>query len=98
MTVNDAVAKRIIELLAKKKMTENIEKLIKLPSETLNEENEVILMVLDFLEEVFKGEETPKRYKVDIDYENDLTEIEIKSYDDLLKKYTVPIKEKLIRF
>lgn len=37
----------------------------------LYEEDHIVLdHILDFLEEVFKGKETPKRYKVDIDYEN----------------------------
>ncbi|MBE7034670.1 MAG: hypothetical protein E7402_00915 [Ruminococcaceae bacterium] len=34
-----------------------------------------------------------RKCEVDIDYENDLTEIEIKSYDDLLKKYTVKTRD-----
>lgn len=37
----------------------------------LYEEDHIVLdHILDFLEEVFIGAETPKRYKVDIDYEN----------------------------
>ena len=34
-----------------------------------------------------------RKYEVDIDYENDLLEIEIKNYDDVLKKYTVKTKD-----
>ncbi len=34
-----------------------------------------------------------RKYKVDIDYENDLLEIEIRNYDVVLKKYTVKTKD-----
>ena len=34
-----------------------------------------------------------RKYEVDIDYENDLLEIEIKNYDKVLKKYTVQTKD-----
>lgn len=34
-----------------------------------------------------------RKYEVDIDYENDLIEIELKNYDKLLRKYTVKTKD-----
>lgn len=34
-----------------------------------------------------------RKYEVDIDYENDLIEIELKNYDKLLRKYTVRTKD-----
>ena len=67
------------------------------PRDYLSGENHVIHTAVTKVEWDNEGDVIEiilsRKYEVDIDYENDLIEIEIKNYDKVLRKYTVKTKD-----